>query len=120
MKSLLATLFLVLAACPASAADVTGKWAGTIELKEDGKTRTIPVLLVLKQEGAKLTGTGGGNQDDQHPIRKGTVEADKLLIEVEDADKIFYLDLKVDGEQMLGDIRKDDSAKMKIAVTRKP
>ncbi len=120
MRTLLMTLFLLLAAWTVQAADLSGKWTGTIDLKEDGQSRTIPVVLVLKQDGAKLTGTGGGNEDDQHPIGKSSVDGDQVQIEVQDNEHTFFLNLKVDGDQMTGDVHKDDGAKMKIAVTRKP
>ena len=118
MKTLMLSLLLLLGAWTASAADLTGKWTGTIEVKENGESRTVPVLLILKQEGAKLTGSGGSSEDDQHPISKGSVEGDKVTIEAQADDDTFYLELKIDGDKMTGDVRKGDSPPMKISVKR--
>lgn len=79
---------------------------------------TVPVLLILKQDGNKITGTGGGDEQDRHPIQKGVVDGDNLTIEVDGGQAIFYLDIKVDGDQMSGDARRGDSARMKMTLKK--
>ena len=119
MKILVLTLLLIVCAWPAAAADLSGKWTGTINVVENGEAKTVPVLLILKQDGTKLTGSGGGSEDDQHAIIKGSVEGDKVTIEaVGGENENFYLDLTIDGDQMTGDIRKGDSDRMKMSVKR--
>lgn len=116
-KSILISL-LLLSAGSCAAADVSGKWSGTIDLKEDGQAKTVPAFLILKQDGSNLTGSGGGNETDQHPIRKGMVDGDNVTLEVQDGDSVFTLTLKVDGDQITGVVGKDDSPKMKISLKR--
>jgi uncharacterized protein involved in tellurium resistance len=119
MKSIVLTLLLLLGAWTAAAADLSGRWTGTIDVKENGESRTVPVLLILKQEGTKLTGSGGGSEDDQHAILKGSVEGDKVTIEAEGNEHgNFHLELKVDGDQMTGDVRRGDSERMKMTLKR--
>ena len=62
MKSILLSLLLA-AAWTLSGADLTGKWAGTVDMKQDGEAQTIPVVMIVKQEGNKLTGTAGPEED---------------------------------------------------------
>ena len=119
MKSIVLSLLLLLgAAWAASASDLSGKWTGTIDVKENGESKTVPVLLILKQDGTKLTGSGGGSEEDQHPITKGSVDGDKVKIEAQAEDDTFYLELTVDGDQMSGDVRKGDSERMKMSLKR--
>ena len=49
------TMAILLTAAGALAADVSGKWSGTIT---DGRG-SESLLLILQQEGTTLTGTGG-------------------------------------------------------------
>lgn len=82
MKKLLACLFLL--ALTLSAADVTGKWSGSFETADaSGQTRTSPALFTLKQTGSQITGTVGPNEGEQTAISKGTIEGDKIALEVQ-------------------------------------
>jgi len=121
MKILVLTLLLIVCAWPAATTDLSGKWTGTINVVENGEAKTVPVLLILKQDGTKLTGSGGTSEDDQHAIIKGSVEGDKVTIEAVGGDnesEHYFLDLTIDGDQMTGDIRKGDSDRMKMSVKR--
>jgi hypothetical protein len=117
MKSILVSL-LLLAAWTLSASDLTGKWSGTVDMKQDGEAQTIPVIMIVKQDGNKLTGTAGP-EEDQHAIRKGLVDGDTITMEVDSGEDIFYLELKVDGDQITGAVKQGtDGEKMKIALKR--
>jgi hypothetical protein len=117
MKSILLTLLLA-AAWTLSASDLTGKWSGTVDMKQDGDAQTIPVVMIVKQDGNKLTGTAGP-EDDQHTIQKGLVDGDTVTMEVDGGEAIFYLELKVDGDQISGAVKQGtDGEKMKIALKR--
>jgi hypothetical protein len=109
---------LLLGAFGLGAANLSGKWSGSIDVVEDGQARTVSVLLMLKHDGAKLSGTAGSDESDQHTITKANVDGDKVSLEVDGGDVTFYLDLKVDGDQMTGDARRGDSPKMKMSVKR--
>jgi hypothetical protein len=117
MKSILLSLLLA-AAWTLSAADLTGKWAGTFDMKQDGDSQTIPVVMIVKQDGNKLTGTAG-TEEDQHAIQKGVVDGDMVTLEVDAGEAIYYLELKVDGDLISGAVKAGaDGEKMKIALKR--
>jgi len=117
MKSTILSL-LLLAAWTLSASDLTGKWSGTVDMKQDGDAQTIPVVMIVKQDGKTLTGTAGP-EEDQHPIQKGLVDGDTVTFEVDSGDAIFYLELKLDGDQLSGAAKAGaDGEKMKIALKR--
>ena len=117
MKSILVTLLLAFA-WTLSAADLTGKWSGTVDLKQDGEAQTIPVIMVVKQEGNKLTGTAGP-EEDQHEIQNGLVDGDKVTMQVDGGDDTFYLELTVAGDEMTGAVKRgQDGEKMKISLKR--
>ena len=117
MKSILLSLLLA-AAWTLSAADLSGKWAGTVDMKEDGNAQAMSVVMIVKQEGNKLTGTAGV-EEDQHPIQKGIVDGDTVTFEVDSGEAIYYLELKLDGDQLSGAAKAGpDGEKMKIALKR--
>jgi hypothetical protein len=117
MKSILVSLLLAFA-WTLSAADLTGKWSGTVDLKQDGDAQTIPVIMVIKQDGNKVTGTAGP-EEDQHPIQNGVVDGDKVTMEVDSGEAVYYLDLKVDGDEISGNVKQGaDGEKMKISLKR--
>jgi len=117
MKSILLSLLLA-AAWTLSAADLTGKWAGTFDMKEDGNAQAMSVVMIVKQDGNKLTGTAGV-EEDQHPIQKGIVDGDTVTFEVDSGEAIYYLELKLDGDQLSGAAKAGpDGEKMKIALKR--
>jgi hypothetical protein len=117
MKSILLSLLLA-ATWTLSASDLTGKWSGTVDMKQDGDAQTIPVVMIVKQDGNKLTGTAGP-EDDQHTIQKGLVDGDTVTMEVDGGEAIYYLELKVDGDQISGAVKQGtDGEKMKIALKR--
>ena len=124
VRILLMMLVVCLLALPAAASDVTGKWSGTIELKGPEGDRTMPVVLVLKQNGTEITGTGGGSEDDQHPIKNGKIDGDNLNFEVhqerESGSHVFRLALKLVGEKLEGTINRDNEEMIgKLSATKK-
>jgi hypothetical protein len=89
------------------AADLTGKWSGTIQVKKDGDAKTEPALVILKQEGAVLTGSGGPHEGEQHAMRNGKVEGNKITFEIalgEGGDRVMRFNLTAAGDQIDGDV----------------
>jgi hypothetical protein len=115
---LLLTLLLFLGAFVLGAADLTGKWSGTIVVVSDGETTPLPILLILKQDGNKLSGTAGADESTQRNITKATVDGDKVTIEFMDESTPYHFDLNVDGDQMTGEAHSGDSPKMKMSLKR--
>ena len=103
---LLAVLALVLTlTLSAGAADVTGTWSGNLKVTApDGQVQDDTIHLILKQDGAKLTGTAGPNADQQLPIDKGAVDGSKVTLEVAVGQGVFKFDLALDAEHLKGDV----------------
>jgi hypothetical protein len=104
MATLLAGLLVL--ALPA-ATDLSGKWSGTFEAQNArGETRSQPILIILKQEGAELSGTGGPDESERHPILNGKVDGDKLTLEVSAGHAKIYFDLKATETELSGRMRR--------------
>jgi hypothetical protein len=66
------------------AADVSGKWSGSAELKTpDGDSQTIPVHAEFKQQDKAVTGAIGKEEAQHWPITKGKIEDGKINFEFE-------------------------------------
>jgi hypothetical protein len=78
MKKVLFSLFvmcaLVFVAAPARAADVDGKWAGSL----DTPMGAVNVGFTFKADGATLTGTMTGPDGGDISIKNGKIDADKI------------------------------------------
>lgn len=123
MKRILSLAFVLFAASAILlAADATGTWSGTFTVKGDGDSpEPRPALLVLKQDGDKITGTAGPNAEDQHPIEKGTIADGKITFEVAAGESIMKFSLVLNGDEISGDIQRDRDGEhqtAKLAVKR--
>ena len=106
----MAALLLILALVFGPAVDVSGRWSGTALVRnETGGQVDMPVVLILRQEGDRVTGTGGPDDSIQFAIRKGKLEGDRLTLEAEAEGSTYYLDLKVEGDQITGATRRRGS-----------
>jgi hypothetical protein len=98
---------LLVMATSALAADFTGSWSGQGVM--DGESHTV--YVVLKQDGASLSGSVGPNASHQQPIKKGTVEGDKVVFDFSpDGEGIIHFELKADGDALKGtaELHRDD------------
>lgn len=77
MTGVLALAFL-LSAAPAFAADVDGKWAGTVSTPGGD----FPVTFEFKSDGAMLSGTTTGPDGAVLNIKDGKVDGDKIAFGV--------------------------------------
>jgi hypothetical protein len=101
----LLALGLLFGAMALSAADVTGHWSGTFDFRTpDGGQRQSSVYLILKQDGAKVTGTGGRDLADRHDVTEGKIEGNTIVLEVEAGNSPFRLQLTLEGNQLTGDV----------------
>jgi len=108
-------LLIALAAATLIAADATGTWTGTLTRSEN---QSGPAHLVLKQDGDKLTGTAGPDENDQHPIVNGKVENGALTFELDNGMKFV---LKQDGDEITGEVSRERDGQTqsgKLAVKR--
>lgn len=95
---------LLLSAVTLAAADVSGKWSGKAEFRnESGETRSGPLVLILKQEGSKVIGTAGEVEEEQVELRNGKVEGHRVTFEASAPDgRKFFFDLGIRGDRMEG------------------
>ena len=119
MKRFLACVLLAFAATAiAIAADVSGKWTGSFT-SENGDAESA--LLVLKQDGAVITGTAGPDENQQFPIQTGKVDGIKIVLDIAPGEgAVYHLELVLDGDRMKGDLtaKRDDqtmTAKLDLA-----
>lgn len=97
MKRTIALVLLL--ALTAMAGEVAGKWSGSF--RADGADHDVPQLFILKQEGNKLTGSGGPDQSE-YPIENGKVDGDRVRFELTTGEWKFAYDLRATGTKMVG------------------
>jgi hypothetical protein len=80
MKTLMIMSILMLAICvPAFAADVDGKWTGTVQ----GPAGDTPVSFTFKSDGAKLTGSTPSPLDGAEvAIKEGMIDGKNITFKV--------------------------------------
>jgi hypothetical protein len=118
----LAVAGVVLALAAGSAADVKGKWDGTITgQRSDGTTNEDSALLILDQKDTTITGTVGENESDQHPITSGTIEGNKvtLLAKHKENGREYRIELTVEGEEMKGVLSQGEFRAQLVVKKRK-
>jgi hypothetical protein len=110
MRRLTSTvLFILLLAPLVSAADVTGKWSGSLEGKvPDGEAITVQTHAELKQQGDSVTGKVWKETEHQYSIEKGKIEGNRITFEFkapegsDDAEPLVHtVRLTVVGEDQL-------------------
>jgi hypothetical protein len=80
-------------------------WEGQLTAtRSDGSTHEDTVLLILTQKDGTITGTIGGNENDQHAITTGTIDGDKMVIAARHATngREYRLELKLENEELNG------------------
>ena len=113
------TLFLAftLAAVAALGADVTGKWSGSFTITMEGQTRPDVAVMVLTQKGMKIEGTVGPNAERQFPIKTGSIDGNKITLDVTppDGPTSVKFDLVVDGDRITGDAKAEGDGRTMTA-----
>ncbi len=95
-------LFVLVVVMCRAAGDASGTWSGTF--KPDAEDRTLPLVLILHQDGEMLTGSGGPTEAEQHPLKNGKVAAGRMTFEVPAGPGVFSFDLKIAGDDITGDL----------------
>jgi len=110
-KLTLATLlFGLLVAFPASAADVSGRWSGSVEIKDqEGRANVIPLQAILKQQGSKLTGSFGPSAEQQFAIENGSLDGKQMTFEAAMPTRRYRFTLTIAGENLItGNVEAED------------
>jgi hypothetical protein len=103
MRKLLLLLgVLALTSVTALAADVTGTWRGTLlPPNTNDAAAAEPFIATFKQEGDKITGTIGP-ENQQLPLTTGTITENKLTLTIAQGTRVMTLDLTLDGDKITG------------------
>lgn len=115
-------LLIAFAAGGLFAADATGTWKGTLT---PASGQGGPAHLVLKQDGDKLTGTGGPGANEQHAIQNGKAEGGKLTFDLPSPNVVMKFTLVQEGDQIKGDITRErdgqtQTAKLDVKREKQP
>src|ERR1051325_5942865 len=103
MRTLLCILIAALALVGADS-NISGKWSGSfIITTPEGEQKEATALMILNQKGSEITGTVGPNEDEQFPIVKGTIEGDKISLEVEHEGATVKFALVLANDRIKGD-----------------
>jgi hypothetical protein len=101
MKTLACTLLLALCAFTAFAADAAGKWSGSFT--PEGQEASTG-MLILKQSGTEITGTGGPNAEQQYPLANGKIDGNKVTFDLQHpSGMVLKMALVLDGDTLKGD-----------------
>ena len=117
MKRTIAIVLLL--AVHAMAGDLTGKWSGAF--KADGADHEVPQFFIFKQDGTKLTGSGGPDMNEQYPIENGRIDSDQIRFEITTGEWKFTYSLKAIDAKLAGDLelKSIDNRRMaKVALRR--
>ena len=113
-RSVGAWVAVCLAAISMAAMDCSGKWSGT-------SPEMGAVYAVLRQDGAKLTGSAGPGESRQLPIITGRVEGDHLTFDVKMGGGTLHFDLTVNGAELRGTVQLsqgDDHSSANVVLKR--
>ncbi len=116
-------VFLLLCTGALLAADLTGKWSGSFDIKnQDGTTKPGSAYLDLKQSGEEVTGTAGPNSGEQMQIQKGKLAGNKLTFEVPTGESLMKFELTFENDRIEGDVRRETGGQpngsARLSVTR--
>ena len=110
LVSVVAAFALLLVAAPARAADVDGKWTGSL----DTPMGAVNVGFNFKADGATLSGTTTGPDGSEIAIKNGKIEGDKISFLVSIDFGGMSLDLNYTG------VVKKDSVELTLDVMGMP
>ncbi len=118
-------LLMTVLAASLAAADLTGRWTGTVEFKgADGEAGGA--CLELKQQGDEITGKAGPNEEDLHPISNAKFDGKRLTFQVTGPQgQVFKLALELVADDKLegtidGQNEAGDKMTGKLAVKKTP
>jgi hypothetical protein len=105
MKLLFCLAILALASLPAAAdVNVTGNWTGTfVSFSPDGESENHNALLVLKQTGTAITGTAGPDENERFEISKGSIDGNKIVLELNEDGHVVHFELTLAEDRITGE-----------------
>jgi hypothetical protein len=99
---------LISLALPLAAADISGKWSGTIEIADTGNGPIqTTVRAEFEQKSGAVSGKMGRPGDDESPIRNGKVEGEAVSFEVSSPEttRPVRFTLRLVGDRLEGEMK---------------
>lgn len=94
-----------------AAADVTGKWTGSI-VSGDNDPETF--TLTLKQDGASIQGSLGATAGEQLPVSSGAINGSQItLVSQPNQNSVLKIELALEGDRMKGSFTATRSGRVK-------
>jgi CubicO group peptidase (beta-lactamase class C family) len=97
----------------------SGKWSGTLQIPgPNGRTRTLPIYLVLKQNGATVAGCGRPNLGELVELTNGKVEGDQVRFDLHAGEAVLCASLIRQADRLVGDLSSPGKPAYRLAVER--
>src|SRR5687768_3546277 len=108
----LPVLVLLASAFTVAAADVTGIWKGSLtpEDRDPGSA-----LVILKQTGDVVTGTGGQDESDRHEISNGKVMGSTVTFDIQVGEGGMKFVLTLEGDALTGRVTRERNGQQQTA-----
>lgn len=92
------------------AADISGRWSGSIEVADTsgGSSITTPVRVEFEQKADLVSGKIGRKEDERsESIRNGKIEGSKISFEVSSSETLSAMkfSLTLHGDEMAGEMK---------------
>lgn len=113
------------AAMAQAPANVSGRWVGAFDtVRGDGSVQPGTAILLLRQDGKRLSGTAGQSEAQQSPIETGEVDDQRVHFDVVvNPEMTAKFDLVAEGDHLHGaatGVPVDAGAKIVVDVRRWP
>lgn len=116
---LLRLALLSLCALSTFAADLTGKWTGTLKASSSDGDTEHSITLDLKQSGDRLTGTAVSDEGNRIPL-KGNIEGARVVLHFDTSKPSARFVLQLEGARLKGELTGDgEDMKTKVELARK-
>ena len=98
-------------------ATLSGKWSGTLQIPgPNGRDRSIPMYLILKQEGTTLAGWGGPDLGELNELANGKVEGDQVRFDLHDHANLLHASLIRRADRLAGDLTRAGKPALRMSV----
>lgn len=97
---------LLLTLVQPAAGSLTGRWDGTVTAqREDGSTSQDTTLFILEQKDSTVSGTVGGNENDQFPLTSGAIEGTRVTFVAKRPDgREYRAELTLENDELKGTV----------------
>jgi hypothetical protein len=82
---------------------VSGQWAGTLDIEEQGTVKHYPIRFRLAQSGNALTGSLVNEDGAEFPIQTGSVRGNHVEFEMDAKSEHVRFRLSIDGDRLTGE-----------------